>query len=128
MRLLVTGTRDSDGGEILRREMESIVAEAANDNGMAKMTLIHGAAKGIDKAAEAIAIELGFTGIFRFPAEWDYYFGKQESAGPERNREMLETMPPHLCLAFPGPKSKGTGVMVRMCEDMGIPVSFHPVR
>lgn len=93
------------------------------------LTLITGWADGIDRMADRLAQELGWKGLLRFPAEWDHYrsIGKWKSAGMQRNLEMIQTLPPDICLAFPGPDSKGTWGMVRLCEDWGTHVKVFQV-
>lgn len=81
------------------------------------MTLIHGAAVGADKLAAEVAAELGWA-IEPYPAQWDR-FGRG-SAGPIRNRRMIDQGKPDLVIAFPG--GKGTADMVRRAEKAGIPV------
>lgn len=128
MRVLVTGTRHP-------KDFESARAAIAEEFGVVDRlspggghTLIHGNARGIDKGAEAVAIESGlFKGIYRFPAEWER-LGR--SAGMARNEEMVETLRPDIVLAFPGPDSVGTWGCVRLFEGldgMDVPVIIHKV-
>lgn len=58
---------------------------------------------GADLLAEQWAIERGHQ-VERHPAD---FAGQGRKAGPERNTRMTE-LPTHVCLAFPGPESRGT--------------------
>jgi hypothetical protein len=79
--------------------------------------IIHGCARGADKMAGRIAKEMGFT-VMEVPANWERY-GK--SAGPIRNREMLQ-LGPDLVIAFHGNinESKGTKDMLKIAKKAGI--------
>lgn len=122
MRVLVTGTRDVGVFEqelartIIRYGFHSLWREYPGETA-ATSTIIHGCARGIDMLAESEAIRHGWRGFARFPAEWDA-LGK--SAGPLRNIEMLETMPPDVCIAIPRSGSRGTWHMVGLCRKAGI--------
>lgn len=85
-------------------------------------TIIHGAARGVDEAADAIARRLGFK-VEKFPAQWGV-FG--DAAGPIRNRLMLD-QEPDLVIAFHGDisKSKGTKDVIQAAEKRGIPVELN---
>jgi hypothetical protein len=78
--------------------------------------IIHGAARGADRMADAWARMVGLR-INPFPADWNRY-GK--SAGPVRNQQMLLEGRPHLVVAFPG--GRGTADMVRQAQAAGVPV------
>lgn len=83
--------------------------------------IIHGAARGADSIAGAIATSLGFE-VVSVPADWKKY-GK--AAGPIRNRVMLD-MNPDLVIAFHNDieNSKGTKDCVKEAEKRGIEVKI----
>ena len=113
----------------IRSEFRSIWDDSDGRVGPGNTTVIHGMQRGIDAMADAEAIVSGVKGIVRIPAEWDYWRsrGQVRKAGTKRNAEMLETLHIDVCLAFPGPRSRGTWDMVRRCLKAGIPVVVHQV-
>lgn len=82
--------------------------------------VINGACRGADKLSSKVAKDLGVHFI-EYPADWKLY-GK--SAGPTRNKEMLEceieTL--ELVIGFHNnlEKSKGTRHMMEIAKDAGI--------
>lgn len=76
--------------------------------------LIHGDAPGADKLAAAWAEHFGID-IEAYPAEWAKY---GRSAGPRRNRQMLEEGKPDLVVALPG--GRGTANMVMLAIEAGV--------
>ncbi|KKL09598.1 hypothetical protein LCGC14_2564270, partial [marine sediment metagenome] len=82
--------------------------------------IIEGGARGADKIAREIAIELEID-VMEYPAEWDKY---GEGAGPIRNQQMLDEAYPNLVLAFPLPDSRGTWDMIRRARAAGIEVKI----
>lgn len=72
---------------------------------------------GVDQLAKLYAME---HGIFYagFPAPWKNGL----SAGPTRNRVMLEIVKPDLVVAFAG--GRGTENCVKTAQEMNIPVSY----
>ena len=81
--------------------------------------IIHGAYRGADRLAEAVATRLGIP-VNAHPAKWSL-FGL--AAGPRRNREMLDAGP-HEVWAFHDDleHSKGTKDMLAQARAAGIPV------
>lgn len=80
--------------------------------------VIHGAARGADQIAGEEAKKLGFT-VREFPADWS----KGRSAGPIRNRQMLDEKPDFVLAFHPDIKSsKGTADTVREATRRGIKV------
>lgn len=73
---------------------------------------------GVDQQAKLYAME---KGIFYagFPAPWK----KGPSAGPARNRVMLETIKPDLVVAFPG--GAGTENTTKTARALGIEVVYY---
>jgi hypothetical protein len=109
MKILVTGGRDFDDYEMLKTVLDGLHKENPID------TLIHGGARGADSLADKWARDNNIH-ISIHLAKWDKY---GRSAGPIRNREMLEEKP-DLVMAFPG--GRGTADMIRQAERAGIGV------
>jgi hypothetical protein len=78
-------------------------------------TLIHGGARGADSLAAEWGKSEGIKTVC-FPANWEKH-GK--SAGPIRNKEMLDANPDRV-LAFEG--GRGTAHMIKIAEAAGVPV------
>lgn len=78
--------------------------------------LIHGAAAGADRLAEAWARSMKVESV-ACPADW-HNLGA--SAGPRRNQQMLDEQAPDLVVAFPG--GRGTADMVRRAKAAGVRV------
>ena len=110
IRLLVCGSRDWTNKEVIREEIVKLNPSV----------IIEGGARGADKIAREIAIELEID-VMEYPAEWDKY---EEGAGPIRNQQMLDEAYPNLVLAFPLPDSRGTWDMIRRARAAGIEVKI----
>lgn len=82
--------------------------------------VVHGAARGADRIAGALADRLGWP-VDAHPADWDRY---GRAAGTMRNRRMVE-LGADVCLAFPLPGSRGTWDCVRRARAAGIGVVIH---
>lgn len=78
--------------------------------------IVHGGAEGADKCAGEWAASRGVDQVV-YVANWTAH---GLSAGPRRNRRMLERERPDLVLAAPG--QKGTADMVRQARDAGVEV------
>ncbi|WP_441235681.1 SLOG family protein [Bradyrhizobium sp. 930_D9_N1_4] len=109
-RVLVCGGRDYDDREQLFRVLD--VAHMANPI----VCLIHGAARGADALAADWALERDVL-CNAYPADWGAH---GNTAGPIRNRKMLEVGKPHIVIAFPG--GKGTANMIKQSDAAGVPV------
>ncbi len=109
--VLVCGGRDYLDEDRLGEVMDA--AHAANPI----VLVLHGACAGADMLAEMWA---GRNGVPTKPflPDWDRY-GK--SAGPIRNRQMLDEGKPHIVIAFPG--GRGTRNMIEQAEGAGVPVA-----
>lgn len=85
--------------------------------------LIHGAARGADRHADAYGHYRGWE-VHPEPADWRTY-GKP--AGPIRNQLMLTKYAIDVCHAFHDDfeHSKGTKDMVTRCDKAGVPVHVH---
>jgi predicted Rossmann-fold nucleotide-binding protein len=111
-RLLICGGRESISSAVfcwLERNAERVVPSPIE-------VVIHGGARGADRAAGEWALKRGIP-IQRFPADWDRY-GK--AAGHLRNTQMLVEGNPDLVIAFPG--GVGTADMVRQAGEHGVKV------
>lgn len=82
--------------------------------------VVHGTARGADEIAGRIAKTLGLK-VEEHPAEWTRY-GRR--AGFIRNRAMA-TAGADLCIAFWTNGSTGTGHMLRIAREAGIPTEIH---
>ena len=115
MRVLVCGDREWTHETTIRRRLQQLPRDA---------TIVHGAARGVDRLAAVIARRLGWSAeqIEAFPAEWDRL---GTSAGPRRNQAMLNSGI-DLVLAFHNDltQSKGTADMVRRAQAAGVPVEI----
>lgn len=112
MKVLVTGSRNwKDGGEI-----EQAFRFLPDDT-----VVVHGAAAGADTVAGVVAKRRGLE-VLACPANWVQY-GK--SAGPIRNRQMLDHQPAFV-LAFHADleASRGTKDCVDEAVRRGIPVVY----
>lgn len=78
--------------------------------------LHHGNANGADALADAWATARGVP-VQPWDAMWTIH---GRSAGPKRNRDMLEGARPACVIAFPG--GRGTANCVQTARTMGIPV------
>ncbi len=115
MRLLITASRNFHNLSKMLAAVQPF-AEAG------PLTIVHGDARGGDQVAEQVA-DICRANVYRFPAEWD---ALGRSAGPIRNREMLDTMQPDHVLAFPLPGSIGTVDMINEARRRGIPTTVVP--
>lgn len=120
MKVLFTGDRNWTNRELVELVIEGLNSMARDVN--EKLTIIHGAAPGLDSIAGQIASEvIGVYNVEAYPAEWSLY-GK--AAGPIRNRLML-MQNPDMVFAFHNDlwgESKGTKDMVLAARKEGIPV------
>ena len=81
--------------------------------------IVHGAARGADTMAGVAASSLDMS-VDVYPADWNK-FGR--SAGPIRNRQMLDTKPDLVIAFHPNIEaSKGTKDCVNEARRRGIPV------
>ena len=111
-KILVTGGRDFNN----RMEVNSVLCEYRAKYGSKNLIIIEGAAKGADKLAHLFVIANNIEN-WRFPADWKKY---PKSAGPIRNKQMLDEGQPNLVIAFPG--GAGTQNMIQQSEARGIEV------
>lgn len=124
MRILVCGGRDFDDYPLLNSTLNDICDEFnlwftpdKYMNCLPKIEcLIHGGAKGADMWADYWAVH-NWVPILEFKANWDLH-GK--SAGPIRNKQMLDEGKPDLVIAFPG--GRGTANMIQQARKAGVKV------
>lgn len=120
MRILVCGGRYFSDKKLLYNVLWEMVPKTEADpygNQLPKgVTIIHGAAPGADRLADDWAIG-EWCAVEEYPADW-VKFGR--SAGPIRNREMLDKGKPDVVVAFPG--GKGTENMIQQAISHGVKV------
>ena len=114
LNVLVCGGRDFSNTAKLFIELDRLHKEQGF------YCLIHGAANGADTLAGKWA-EINNIAVRAFPADWKRY-GK--SAGPIRNRQMLEDGRPDLVIAFRG--GDGTQNMINQAKRRGVKVVQIP--
>lgn len=107
MRLLVTGGRNFNDAQTLRRILGSLDPQPTY--------LAQGGARGADMLAKHWAEDTGVY-VDTFPANWEKH---GRAAGPIRNEEMLQVVKPDAVLAFPG--NVGTKHMISIAERDGVP-------
>lgn len=114
MRILCCGSRHW-------RDRDAIEAVLSRHVGDGDVTVIHGGCRGADRLAGEVADALGFK-VQVFEADWTRY-GK--SAGPVRNRRMVESGP-EAAYAFTAnlETSRGTADCVRRLRSAGVPVEI----
>ena len=112
-RVLITGSRNWTD----EKKIERAIQASTLGRSKSRTVVVHGAAKGADRIAGAIAEEMGLH-VEAYPADWDMY-GK--SAGPIRNQQMVE-LGADVCLAFPLGESRGTRHCMQAAEKAGIEV------
>lgn len=111
MKILVCGDRNWSNKESIQKILEKCKDKCT--------LLIHGDARGADRLAGEIGIELRLI-VLAVPAKWDKY---KKAAGLIRNQEMLD-MKPDLVIAFHSDieNSKGTKHMISIAKKAGIKV------
>lgn len=110
MRVIVCGGRNYADEAFVETELDRL-----HSNKPIKL-LMHGGATGADALAAAWAERSGVK-VEEFQAYWKKY-GK--SAGPRRNRAMIQYGEPDLVVAFPG--GDGTTDMVKKARSAKIPI------
>lgn len=110
MRVIVCGGRDFKYETTLCAALDRFHASTPIS------LLIHGGASGADKLAGFWAKRSGVP-VKVFPPDWLQH---GPSAGPRRNRQMLDEGKPDCVIAFPG--GKGTADMCRRAEAAGVTV------
>ena len=113
IRIAVTGGRDFNNTQLVNDVFHEIAKIAWS------VTLIHGAARGLDTIAKQEA-EKRFWAIRPYPVTSDEWKLIGRRAGPLRNRKMLADSNPHILLSFPG--GSGTSDCIKAALEMHIPV------
>lgn len=111
MRVLVTGGRDYADDEAVWMALGYVLERYGC------MTLIQGGATGADALARGWSYTQSRVTLVNEPANWRKH---GRSAGPIRNRLMLDKHKPDLVIAFPG--GRGTAHMMRIAREAGVPV------
>lgn len=109
MRILITGSRDWRDYDLLR----SILTRTIEKSG--PFTLVHGAARGVDREAAKIAVELGCK-VEPHPADWGLH---NRAAGIIRNNAMV-ALGADYCYAFIHNESPGATHCAGAAETAGI--------
>ncbi len=110
MRVVVFGGRDFHNERMAFKALDQVHKKYGIT------VVIDGVAAGADYLGHKWAVSRGIENV-RFPAQWDK-FGK--SAGPIRNRQMIEEGLPDMGVAFPG--GRGTDNMKSQLKTNGIKV------
>ncbi len=105
VKVLVCGGRSYADREFVYELLDRLHAEHKFSK------LVHGGAHGADAYAGEWAKERGVP-LQVYRARWDIYGA---SAGPQRNKTMLEAEQPQMVVAFPG-GGRGTEDMVRRAK------------
>lgn len=110
MRVLVCGGRDFKNTELLYSVLDDLKKVETID------CIIEGDAPGADRMAGYWA-KKNRIDLKIFPADWKTW---GNSAGPIRNKQMLDEGKPDLVIAFPG--GKGTKNMIQQARKAGVKV------
>ena len=120
--LWVAGSREFPKLDIVERSLRWVVDILWPYWPPEKITILHGAARGVDTVADVAAMRLGYN-LFRLPADWAAH-GK--AAGPIRNEELCERA--DALLAFWDGESRGTKNSIELARKKGIPVVVVEMR
>lgn len=116
LRLIVAGSRTWKDYELLKVNLNEILADLYINQPFEVVTIVSGTAKGADELGEKFADEYNYT-VKKFPADWDK-LGKK--AGFLRNIEMAKYS--HACVVFWDGKSKGTKHMIETAKQHNLTV------
>lgn len=124
--ILITGSRDWDNFESIKRRILESIAEWLKDNPENRskplhswLTIVHGGCPtGADKLADIFARQTLNCKVIIYHADWKKY-GKR--AGPLRNLFMVERSEADACLAFIKDNSKGATGCYAAAKRFGIP-------
>lgn len=116
MRVLICGSRYWDDYDAVMTVIDHLIEQATRFN--ARVVVIQGGAKGADSLACRAALERKLE-VEQYDADWKTY---GRSAGPIRNKRMLDEGKPSLVVAFSYDlaNSKGTANMVAQAGKAGI--------
>lgn len=125
MRILVCGDRNWTDANFIESNISNVLQSGYEymEDAFQFSILIQGEASGADTIAKKYALKNKML-YLDFPAEWDKY-GK--SAGPIRNKQMIDEGKPDIVLAFYNDisKSKGTLDMIKQANKAGIEVRLY---
>lgn len=110
-RVLVCGSRDFSDRKVIRAFLRELSVRERFHPGE-RITIVHGAARGVDRWAGEDAAALGFD-VEAHPADWKAH-GKR--AGLIRNAHMLSLGCTRV-VAFWDGKSRGTQHMIRIARE-----------
>lgn len=117
MRILVCGGRNYTNRKILEEILSDYWYSRSHEQ-QNEFVLIHGDARGADRLARDWCLRTCYEWCHApFPADWNKY---GRSAGPIRNKQMLDEGKPSVVLAFPG--GKGTANMIKLAIEAGVEV------
>jgi YspA, cpYpsA-related SLOG family len=127
MRVLITGSRDWNNPELIRRAFDWINEKMTGDpytldrDKARGVTIVSGnCPSGADWMCERVAFDYGFT-VERHPAQWRRY-GRR--AGLLRNEQMV-ARGADICFAFIKDMSKGATHCSEAARDAGIPTVVY---
>jgi hypothetical protein len=123
-RVLVTGWRDwpEDRSSVIERALDGVAWFVSGTTPNRPIVVVQGECPygGVDLHAKRWAERTPGTSVESHPAE---VIGDRIQ-GPARNSVMVN-LGADLCLAFPGPNSRGTWDCVRKAVDADIPTQVH---
>lgn len=125
-RVLVTGSRHcTDGQALTVREHLDRATRLFRELAHRRLIVVHGRCPhgGVDLVAHRWAEQMPGVAVEPHPADWGRHGA---AAGPRRNTAMV-ALGADLCVAFPGPGSRGTWDCVRKAADAGIRVEIFPL-
>lgn len=106
--MVVTGSRDDDGSRVAED-----LADLKRKHG--RLRVAHGGARGADAAAGEFARGTRRVKERVYPADWS----EGRSAGPRRNRRMIDAERPDVVLAYPSESGRGTQDAMRYARKRG---------
>lgn len=120
VRILVTGSREfTDRNLVMGAMYDALRAASEGERLSARVTVVHGAARGADRLAAFVATKWGWA-TEAHPAEWAR---DSKAAGFMRNQRMVDAGA-DICIALlvKGLPCRGTRDCARRAERAGIPV------
>lgn len=111
--VIVTGGRDYRDASRVAVVLNEVRFMIPEDH---ELVIVQGDARGADELAKKWAAGMKLP-YFCFPAKWSL-FG--QGAGHIRNKQMLESLPIQLVVAFPG--GAGTNGMIELARAAGVRV------
>lgn len=120
--VLITGDRNWSDKKIIQTVLTDFQKVLEEDFSQVITKVINGGCRGADKISTKVCEEMKIP-CHEFPANWS--LGK--SAGPIRNRQMLDEGNPAVVIAFHSDlsSSKGTKNMILQAKQRGLAVMLH---